>query len=222
MRQEVSIVMDDREARGPILDALHAIEGISVQHARLAVGDYEVDGRLLVERKTLPDLAESIKDGRLFRQAHRLVASPLKSLIILEGSSECLKTSGMRREAIQGALVTLTLYYGIPLLRSLDPHETVRLMIYAARQGRAIAEGGLPRKGNRPRGKLQAQYHILQGLPGVRPRRARLLLEAFGSVEAVFTASDEALRSVEGIGPTTVERIFWAIREPESVYLDGL
>jgi DNA excision repair protein ERCC-4 len=143
MTQEVSIVVDDREARGHVLEALRAMDDVSIRVDRLVAGDYEVDGRLLVERKTLPDLAESIKDGRLFRQAHRLVESPLKSLIILEGSSGSLKSSAMRREAIQGALVTLTVYYGIPLLRSFDPHETVRLMIYAARQGRAIAEGGL-------------------------------------------------------------------------------
>jgi hypothetical protein len=77
---------------------------------------------------------------------------------------------------------------------------------------------GLARKGKRPWGKLRTQLHILQGLPGIGPERARLLLEVFGSVEAVLTASEEALRSVDGIGTTTVKRICWAIREPESVY----
>lgn len=218
MPQDVSIVVDDREARGYVLDVFQAVEGVSIRVQRLAVGDYEVDGRLLVERKTLPDLAESIKDGRLFRQACRLVEAPLKSIIILEGTSGDLSASAMRRESLQGALITLTVYFGIPLLRSRDLRETVRLMVYAALQGRAIAVGGLPRKGKRPQGKLRTQLHILQGLPGVGPQRARHLLQAFGSVEAVFTASEEALRSVEGIGLTTVERICWAIRESGSVY----
>ncbi len=218
MTQEVNIVIDDREARCNVLDALCAIDGVTVQVERLAAGDYEVDDRLLVERKTLPDLVQSIKDGRLFRQAYRLVESPLKSLVILEGSSESLKSSGMHREAIQGALITLTLYFGIPLLRSRDPCETALLMIYAARQGRAMAEGGLPRKGRRPRGKLRTQLHILQGLPGIGPRRARLLLDSFGSVEAVFSASEEALQSVEGMGKATVKRIRWAVREQGGVY----
>lgn len=218
MSQKVNIVVDDREARSRVMQALRAVENVTITIRRLDVGDYEVDGRLLVERKTLPDLAESIKDGRLFRQARRLAETPLKRLIILEGTSGCLKESGMRHEAFQGALITLTVYFGIPLLRSRDPQETVRLMIYTARQGRAIAVGGLPRKGRRPHGKLRTQLHILQGLPGVGPRRARLLLEAFGSLEAVFTASEAALGSVEGIGSTTVKRICWAIREPGSAY----
>jgi ERCC4-type nuclease len=218
MPQDVSIVVDDREARSGALDVLRGLVGVSVKVRRLALGDYEVDGRLLVERKTLFDLAESIKDGRLFRQACRLAETPLRSFIILEGTARSLKATGMRRESLQGALVTLTVYFGIPLLRSRDPQETVRLMIYAARQGRAIAAGALPRKGKRPRGKLRTQLHILQGLPGVGPERARLLLEAFGTVEAVLTASEEALGSVDGIGSTTVERICWAIREPGSTY----
>jgi len=91
-------------------------------------------------------------------------------------------------------------------------------MVYAARQGRAIANGALPHKGKRPTGKLRTRLHILQGLPGVGPERARLLLEAFGNVEAVLTASEEALKSVDGIGPITAERICWAIREPEPAY----
>ncbi len=218
MSQIVSVVVDDREVRSGIVDIFHAIDGVSIEIRRLALGDYEVDGRLLVERKTLLDLTESIKDGRMFRQACKLAKAPLRSLIILEGTSRSLNGSSMRRESLQGALIMLSVYLGIPLLRSRDPKETARLMIYAARQGRAIAAGALPRKGKRPRGKLRTQLHILQGLPGVGPKRARLLLEAFGNVETVLTASEEALSSVDGVGSTTAERICWAIREPESVY----
>jgi ERCC4-type nuclease len=218
MSQGVPIVVDDREVRSGILEALRAIDGVTVEVRRLAVGDYVVDGQLLVERKTLHDLTESIKDGRLFYQARKLAEAPLRSLIILEGTARSLKASRMRRESLQGALITLTVYLGIPLLRSCDPQETVRLMVYAARQGRAIANGALPRQGKRPRGKLRTQLHILQGLPGVGPERARLLLETFGNVEAVLTASEEALKSVDGIGSITAERICWAIREPELAY----
>jgi ERCC4-type nuclease len=109
----------------------------------------------------------------------------------------------------------------MPYLKTRWPHHSRRqaeIFAQSSERGVQHATGGLPRKGKRPQGKLRTQLHILQGLPGVGPERARLLLEAFGSVEAVLTASEEALRSVDGIGVTTVERICWAIREPESVY----
>jgi len=42
----------------------------------------------------------------------------LEGAFIPEGTAADLAGSGMRREAIQGALIGLTLYLGIPLLRS--------------------------------------------------------------------------------------------------------
>lgn len=90
----------------------------------------------------MPDLVVSIITGRLFEQALRLAAAPMRSAIILEGTSRELASSGMRWEAIQGALVTVTLFCGIALLRTRTPEETVRTMAFTAQQGRARALGG--------------------------------------------------------------------------------
>jgi len=172
----------------------------------------------LVERKTLSDLVASIKDGRLFRQGCRLATSPLWTVLILEGTGKDLASSGMRREAIQGALMTITLFLGIPLLRSMNLEETARLMVLAARQRRRFADGPLPRRGRRPRGKYRIQARVLQGLPGVGPERARRLLDRFGSLEAALTADVEQLASVRGIGKGTAEAIRWAVDEPAAFY----
>jgi len=216
--QSFSIVADDREARGTVVEALGHLPGVRLRLGRLPVGDYRIDDALLFERKTLQDLVASIKDGRLFAQGLRLAQAPLRTAIILEGRSQDLADSRMRREAIQGALVTLTLFLGIPLLRSLDPQETASLMLFAARQGRAYASGALPRKGRRPRGKARVQSRILQGLPSIGPERARRLLERFGTIEAVIAAPAEALAAVPGIGKGTAEAIRWAVREPRDLY----
>jgi ERCC4-type nuclease len=220
-KQGFTIVVDDREARGGVPEALRRNEGVHLSLQRLSVGDYRVDDTLLFERKTLPDLVASIKDGRLFAQGLRLTQAPLRTAIILEGRSQELADSRMRREAIQGALMTLTLFLGIPLLRSMDSEETASLILLAARQGRAYTSGLLPRKGTRPRGKARVQGRILQGLPGVGPERAKRLLERFGTIEDVFTASADALASVPGIGKATAEAIRWAIEEPRELYAIG-
>jgi ERCC4-type nuclease len=92
-------------------------------------------------------------------------------------------------------------------------------MVYAARQIRLITSGTLPRKVKRPRGKCRTQLHLLQGLPGVGPERARCLLESFGSVEAVVTASTHELLKVSGIGVYTAEAIRWAVSEASCPYI---
>jgi len=214
----LDFLVDDRETSSGIFEILNHTPGVTVTQQRLSVGDYRVDDRLLFERKSLLDLTLSIKDGRLFHQALRLAESPLHGIVILEGTAASLKESGMRREAIQGALITITIHFGIPLLRSMGPEESVRLMIYTARQARSFASGALPRHGARPKGRLHTQLHILQGLPGVGPQRARALLESFGSVEAVFSAATEQLTMIEGIGLGTAKRIRWAVKESSPGY----
>jgi len=218
LKPTINIIIDDRERSQTIHQALIAMEGVSCERQRLAIGDFQVDGRFLFERKTLPDFAVSIIDGRLFKQMTRLAMSPLNGVLVLEGSSRDLKPSGVRREALQGALITTSLILGIPVLRALNADETARLMVYTARQVRFAATGGLPRSGYRPKGKRKQQLHILQSLPGVGPARAARLLARFGSVRNVLNASLENLITVEGIGSETARNIDWAVREPESAY----
>ena len=72
------VVADDRETGSGVIEALAVKDDVSLTVTRLSLGDYRVDDELCVERKTLPDLAGSIADGRLFRQASRLAATQPK------------------------------------------------------------------------------------------------------------------------------------------------
>jgi DNA excision repair protein ERCC-4 len=214
----ISVVADDRERKGEVIQFLSEMKNVSVSVKRLVCGDYFVDNRLVFERKTLIDFARSIVDGRLFRQAIRLAGANYKSVMILEGTAKDLSESGVSREAMQGALVTLSLILGIPVLRSKKPFETACLILYSARQIRSIAKGVSQRRGYQPRSKRKKQLFILQGLPGVGSGRAVRLLDTFGSVEAVVTATGRQLQSVEGIGRQTAEKIRWAVSDQIQPY----
>jgi ERCC4-type nuclease len=214
----ILIHVDDRESRCPVVELLRQSPDFEVTVTRLKLGDYRLDGRFLFERKTMPDLVAAIIDGRLFSQALRLARTPLRPAIILEGTARDLAESGMRWEAVQGALVTVALFCGIPLLRTRTPEETVRTMLFTARQGQTLASGALPRPGYRPRGKRARQLYILQGLPRIGPERALSLLEHFGGIEAVMTAKVEALRAVPGIGRQIAEALRWSVEEARREY----
>jgi DNA excision repair protein ERCC-4 len=214
----IDIIADHREKNSGVIEALSAHENVKVDIRSLKLGDYRVNDLLLFERKSLPDFITSIIDGRIFRQGVRLASSSLRSILILEGTSESIAKSGMRREAIQGALITICLCLGIPVLRSVNPEESARLILYAARQVKSFAVDSLTRRNIRLKGNRAVQLHILQGLPGVGPKRAKMLLSAFGSVEAVLTASADNLNKTEGIGKKTVQNIRWAVSESESLY----
>ncbi len=204
--RRVQILADDRERAAPVVEVLRAMPGVEVICQRLKTGDYQIDDWLF-ERKTLLDFAESIKDGRLFSQANRLFSTGRSVAFILEGKTGDLTQSGMRREAIQGALISLSLIYQLPILRSLDPAETARLLLYAGDQLRRDQADHIHRRGRRPKRRRKQQIYVLQGLPGIGPEKAERLLTRFGGVEAVLVASQEELQAVPGVGRKIAEGI---------------
>jgi ERCC4-type nuclease len=203
----VRITVDDREAGSPVVVALGELPNISLGVERLRTGDYVVEGDCVFERKTIPDFARSLMDGRLFAQAHRLAFQASRRAFIFEGSAAEVVSTGVRREAWLGALVTLTLVYRLPVLATEDPTETARLLWYAAGQLTRCGNDVPLCHGHRPRQRRRQQLAILQSLPGVGPKRSVQLLEHFRSVAAVLGASPETLAALPGLGRVTAQRI---------------
>ncbi len=203
------VVIDDRERSSGVIESLATTEGISVEVRRLKLGDYDVAGRLLVERKTAFDFALSVIDGRLFRQAYRLMMSQRRTCLILEGSPSNIK---MSREALQGAMITVTMIFGQPVLRSRTPAETAWLMVTAADQlSRTEAQnpGCKIRKKFRRRRRIQSE--MLQSIPGLGPDKADAILAHFGDFQEITSADLNALIQISGIGPVTATRVLWAL-----------
>jgi ERCC4-type nuclease len=207
----VRIVADDRENAGGAIGALQRHEDVALSVRRLRVGDFLVGEYCIVERKTLSDFARSVIDARLFRQASAMVGEGRRAVLFLEGCGANIASLGVSREALQGALITVSVFFGLAVLRSRDVEETARLLVYLGRQAQAQVEGALGRPGYRPKGRRARQLYVLQGLPGIGPERAERLLDRFGSVERTLSASAEELAAVEGIGPRIAERIRWCV-----------
>lgn len=213
-----AIQVDDREAHTQAALALAGHPEVQLRIARLSMGDYLVDNRLLVERKFLPDLLNSIEDGRLFRQAHALVQSKQPSLIILEGTSAHLAGRKMRREAIQGALLTLSLGMGLPILRAADGRETACLILQAADLLQREPRGWIRRSWQPHGAKRRLQSLLLQSIPGIGPRMAARLLERFQTLQETLAAPESALEEVPGLGPIKAKRIRWLVSETPVPY----
>ncbi len=209
----VRIVADDRENAGGVIGELLGRGDVALEVRRLRIGDFLVEDNFAVERKALRDFAASVIDGRLFKQTAALAAGARRGVIVLEGTASTAGELGVPRPALQGALITVSVFYGLAVLRAGDAAETARLLIYLGRQAKRFTNGALPRPGYRPKGKRARQLFVLQGLPGVGPERAERLLAHFGSVENVAIASARELAAIDGIGDTTAGKIRWAVEE---------
>jgi ERCC4-type nuclease len=147
----ITVIADDLERKSEVIQLLSGMKNVSVGIKRLSLGEYLVDNRLVFERKTLNDFALSIIDGRLFSQAIRWVSSKYNSVLILEGNGKELAETGIRRAAMQGALIAVSIVLGVPVLRSKIPYESAHLILYTARQVKSFARGAVQRHGSRPK-----------------------------------------------------------------------
>ena len=206
--ENVTILFDDRERPSGVAEELEKLSGVLVRIEHLAVGDYNIDGSVLIERKSAKDFAHSSMDGRLFIQAKQMADSPIRTAYVLEGSSADWFGLGVSQESIQGALVTLMLIFDIPVFRSSGPTESARLIFYIGSQlARLCDPEHVPYRQAKAKRKKSRQLRVLQGLPGVGPDRAKGLLQRFKTVRACFSASTTELMEVDGIGPKTAAAI---------------
>lgn len=205
----IKITVDDRERNDHLLTTLQqAATEISIK--RLAVGDYLLDN-LIVERKSFADFSASITDGRLFRQASCLASASVQPLLIVEGTDEDWGKTGISLEALNGALISVVLIFKIPVLFSSSPEETAKMILFAASQlNRSSYLNDLyprPNKGrNKSTEKQKIQSHVLQGIPGICPARAKELINKFGTLVAIFNSSDKQLETISGMGKKGIRR----------------
>jgi len=215
-KPQIHISIDDRERNLVILNYLREAENTNIEIKRLTIGDYYLNN-LIIERKTFSDFVTSIKDGRLFLQATRLNSTDKHSMFIIEGTfHDTLKTK-MKREAIQGALLTLELIFKIPVLKSISPVDSAKIMLYAANQVYrnevSLGKYFCSKQIRRCKKKYGHQMQILQGIPSIGPVKAELLLKEFGSVNKIFNSSPDQLVMIRGIGRVQAEQIFKIVNE---------
>ena len=128
--------MDHRELNTTIAATLR-LQGVDVDVQTLAIGDFQIGDRVVVERKRVRDFVDSLLDGRLLEQAHRLIAAAPRPLLLIEGGG-LFTQRAVHNNALMGALATLTIDLGLPVVTTQDGEETARFLIIAARREQAL------------------------------------------------------------------------------------
>lgn len=204
------VICDSREARSGIAVRLAAMPGITVEQAELDCGDYTVEDRVVVERKSATDFVLSIMDGRLFEQAAKMAGGWSTSVLLLEGDP--LETrSAIEPASVLGALSALPDFFGVSILQSTSVEQSARLIATIATHATQGLNYEIPLRAQKPKGRGAMAQFLAEGLPGVGPSTARKLLEHFGSPRALFAASQSALQGVKGVGPKLADGIVAAL-----------
>lgn len=197
---DVAIRYDHREEASGV-PALLVLGGLDLERAALAVGDYEISDRVIVERKAAADFTASLVDGRLFEQATRLAEACARPILLLEG------TPRLRAASLDGALASL-IRRGIAVVRTEGPERSAEWLALLHRQEARGPSRRRPAGRKRPeRERDRIAEDALASLPGISVVKARELLAEFGSLAALAGAEEAKLRRVAGIGPKIARQL---------------
>lgn len=201
-----TIIVDSRELGSATTRELSKYD-IAITPETLSIGDFIISDRTAVERKTVEDFVASIIDGRLFEQVSNLKSAYEMPILLIEGES--FQTSrNIAPEAVMGAVASVIVDFGVPVVWTRSPSESALLLLSIARREQSKGERRPRiRMERKPESLAREQEFVIAGLPLVDTVLARRLLRAFGTIEKVFLASEQELQNVEGIGRKISDRI---------------
>ena len=205
----VEVVADQRELDSTIARDLSTREGVETRLETLAVGDYVLSDRVVVERKTVADFLDTLTGGdrSLFEQVGDAARHYDRPVVVIEGGG-LYGERNVHPKAIHGALASLAVDFGASVMQTAGEDETADLLEVVAEREQETADREVSVHGEKQSKTLaEQQEYVVASIAEVGPVTARALLEEFGSVEAVMTADEEALQEAEGVGEVTAERV---------------
>ncbi|MHC1566900.1 MAG: DEAD/DEAH box helicase [Candidatus Syntropharchaeia archaeon] len=202
------IFADRREMKSPVIKFLENL-GCEVELKTLEVGDYVVGTRVCIERKTAEDFLSSLVDAKreFFERIADMKRYYEKPLLIIEGKGLYTRRK-IHPNAIRGALASIALDFGIPILETESAEETASFIsVIAKKEEKEGYIEGIPHAKKSSMTLKQQQEYLISSISNIGPVIARNLLRHFGTVEKVVSAPKEELMKVERVGPAIAERI---------------
>jgi len=209
--KEVVVYVDSREMRSEVVKKLYEKAHVKVGNLN---ADYVVSDRIAIERKTVDDFVDSIIDKRLFEQLIELKKNYLKPILIVEGDGIYRR---LNPNAIRGALATIIVDFGIPIIFTKSPEETAEFIVSLAKREQLAKEREVsPHYGKTKMTLKEQMEYVVSSISDIGPVIARNLLEHFQTIENIAKASVEELMRVPKVGRKTAEKIVRIMKTPYS------
>jgi DNA excision repair protein ERCC-4 len=195
---KLHVVVDIREFMSSLPSILHQ-SGFKVMPCTLEVGDYVLSPSMCVERKSLPDLIESLRNGRLVTQMQNMCRHYKIPILLIEFERD--KAFGIQNPAdvpkdlnyntTQGRLAMLVMRFPkMRIMWSRSLHMTAKMFAdwkYAEEEPtiEVASKVGVPQGGSGEPGAVnhavnQAAIDMLRRLPGVTDSNYRRVMTAPG------------------------------------------
>ncbi len=194
----IKVVVDYREKNSLVASELIDL-GLNVEFKELKVADYIVRD-VAIERKTVSDFLGSMLNKRLLKQIEDLKQYKNK-LILIEGIDEqevysnSKEYRGIHPNSVRGFLLSIVLKHKIPLLFTKDSKDTANFIaLIAKKQNKEMSLNVSKKSFN----KKEQMRFILEGFPGIGPKKSEEILKEFKTLKNFVNAPIESLKKVLG------------------------
>ena len=212
-KRKAIIYVDTREVSTSLIKTISQDKQIELIAKKLDVGDFLLSDRIIVERKTAQDFLQSIIDGRLLKQASVMASNYPMAIIILEGR-HLYGLRNIHPNAIRGAIVALTIDFGINVIFTESETDTAHYLIRIAKRDQSDSitthRSKIKKKTDT---EIEMMENIISSLPGINIKLSKRLLKHFKTVKNTFSAEKKELLGIEGIGEKLAEKIYTLARK---------
>lgn len=203
---KTKIIADYREKNSLVISELSSLE-IKTEFKQLKVADYIIKG-IAIERKTVSDFVSSMINKRLSKQLEELGQYDDR-LLIIEGIDEQelytdSEETGMHPNAVRGFLVSILLKYKVPIIFTKDYRDTAKFLSIITKKKPREQPLNVSKK---TLDKKERMQFILEGFPGIGPKRAKKLLKKHKTLKNFFNASEEELKETLGKRAKNIKKI---------------
>ncbi|OLY78857.1 DNA repair protein rad16 [Smittium mucronatum] len=185
-KEKYRVIVDVREFRSPLPFSLYKTKphdfetSVEIIPRTLLIGDYVIHDRCCIERKSVPDLIQSLSSGRLYSQAQSMTAYYEFPVLLIEFDSSLSFSLSNVRE------------YDTELLLSEENHPEPEIE-------RAVKMGLEQNLGERNAQYSNTSFKMLQSLPGVGSTNAYKLASAVANIRDLCNMSLDQLQKIIGI-----------------------
>ena len=136
VKWEIKVFVDYREKyikeyfeKNKEYDNLVITKNLEIGDIVIEINDKPI---ILIERKTMKDLASSITDGRLREQKFRIASSTIpknKIIYLIEGDLDEKIYGHVDKKTLQGSLINIMIRDDYKVYRTRDPKESVYFLV---------------------------------------------------------------------------------------------
>eukprot|EP00965_Chrysotila_dentata_P111333 3681086-Pleurochrysis_carterae.AAC.1 len=209
-RQPAATVVDMREFRSALPNMLH-LQGFTLHPVTLEVGDYVLTPDVVVERKSISDLVQSLGSGRLYNQAENMLRYYKRAAVLIEFEENrqfsLINPSELSADISPNSLISklcllLIHFPKLRLLWSRRPLHTVALF--------AALKRGQPEPDTQTAAALgasadgaeqvfnMAPQDMLRQLPGVHAHNYRKIMNSVTNLQELAGMSLQQLTEIMG------------------------